>query len=264
MAGITVVERALDILQYLSRHPSEHGVRSLAAALDLSPSTAFRLLETLERAGFVRQNPATQKYAIGIKAVQLGIAALGTLDVTAVAPDRLRSLVSETGESAFLAVRDGTEIVYLFKEEGKHSIRTTAILGSRRPLHCTALGKSFLATMPPTEVAALMQRTGMPAFTQRTITDLGALWQELALVRVRGYAVDREEIEEGLACIGAPIRDYRGVTIAAVSMAGPSNRILPHEERFGRRVAATALEISIALGYVPCLKPEAATALPRA
>lgn len=259
MAGNTSVERALDILQYLSRHPGEHGVRSLAAALDVSPSSVFRLLETLEQAGFVRQNPTTDKYAIGIKAVQLGIAALGALDITAVAPPRLHALVSETGESAFLAVRDDTEIVYLLKEEGSHSIRTTALLGSRRPLHCTSLGKSFLATMPPAEAEALLQRAGMPAFTGHTFTTIEALWEELAHVRVRGYAVDREEVEEGLACIAAPIRDYRGMTVAAVSMAGPVSRILPQEERFGRRVAATALEISTALGYVPWTKPESLT-----
>lgn len=262
MAGSTAIERALDLLQYLSQHPGEHGVRSLAAALDLSPSTIFRLLETLERAGFVRQNAATNKYAIGIKAVQLGIAALGSLDITAVAPSRLRAMVGETGESAFLAVRDETEIVYLLKEEGKYSIRTTALLGSRRPLHCTALGKSFLATMPQAEAEALLQRSGLPALTPQTITDVGAMWEELAHVRVRGYAVDREEVEEGLACVAAPIRDYRGQTVAAVSMAGPAGRILPHEARFGRRVAATALEISTALGYVTWSKPETMPTLP--
>ena len=256
MAGLSNVERTLDILQYLARHSGEHGVRSLAAALELSPSTVFRLLETLERTGFVQQNAETDKYAIGIKAVQLGIAALGSLDITAVAPARLRTLVSETGESAFLAVRDDTAVVYLLKEEGRHSIRTTALLGARRPLHCTGLGKSFLAMMPSVEAEDLLRRAGMVALTANTITDLGALWEELAHVRVRGYATDREEIEDGLACVAAPIRDYRGVTVAAVSMAGPAWRILPHEERFGRRVAATALEISTALGYLPDSKAE--------
>jgi IclR family transcriptional regulator, KDG regulon repressor len=251
MAGTSNVQRALEILQYLSHHGGEHGVRGLAAALHQSPTTVFRLLETLHGSGFVRQNPATERYAIGIKAVQLGIAALGSLDITAIAPPLLRALVSETGESAFLAVRDDTEIVYLLKEEGHHSIRTTALLGSRRPLHCTALGKSLLATLPPPEAEALLRRAGMPAMTPNTITNFPTLIEELARVRARGYAVDREEVEDGLACVAAPVRDHRGETIAAISMAGPSARILPHEERFGRLVATTALEISTALGYVP-------------
>jgi DNA-binding IclR family transcriptional regulator len=256
MAGVTNIDRALALLQYLSVRPGEYGVRSLAAALGMSPSTAYRLLETMEQAGFVRQNKATEKYAIGIKAVQLGIAALDSLDITAIAPARLRSLVAETGESAFLAVRDDMEIVYLLKEEGTYSIRTTAVLGSRRPLHCTALGKSFLATMPPAEAEALLRRAGMRRMTLHTITDLEALLAELAHIRTRGYAVDHEEIEEGLACIAATIRDYQGSTIAAISMAGPAGRILPHEEHFGQRVAATALDISTALGYIPCSEKE--------
>ena len=256
MAGVTNVERALTLLEYLSGRPGEHGVRSLAAALDMSPSTVYRLLETMEQAGFVRQSKATEKYAIGVKAVQLGIAAIGSLDITAIAPAHLHSLVAEIGESAFLAVRDDMEIVYLLKEEGTYSIRTTAVLGSRRPLHCTALGKAFLATMPPAEAEAVLHRAGMRRMTPHTITDLGALLGELAHIRVRGYAVDHEEIEEGLACIAAAVHDYQGSTVAAISMAGPAARILPHEERFGRRVAATALDISTALGYIPSTEKE--------
>ena len=247
----SIVERTLAILQYMARHPGEHGVRSLSAALELSPSTAHRLLDTLARAGFVRQNAATEKYSIGAQAVQLGIAALGSFDVTAVAPPCLRTLVAETGESAFLAVLDDGEVVYLFKEEGHRAIRTTARLGSRRPLHCTALGKSFLATMPPAEARAALEQKGMPALTPHTIIDLTQMWEELADVRLRGYAVDRQEVELGLMCLAAPVRDYRGLTVAAVSMAGPLERMQPFEERYGRRIAAAAQEISLALGYIP-------------
>jgi len=254
------VERALAILQYMARQPGEHGVRSLSAALDLSPSSVHRLLDTLGRLGFVRQNAVTEKYSIGAQAVQLGIAALGSFDVTSVAPPCLRTLVAETGESAFLAVLDDGEVVYLYKEEGPRAIRTTARLGSRRPAHCTALGKSFLATMPPTEARAILERKGMPPLTANTITDLTRMWEELADVRLRGYAVDREEVELGLLCLAAPIRDYRGVTVAAVSMAGPIERMQPFEERYGRRIAAAAQEISLALGYVTRAFPEPAPA----
>lgn len=251
MATQSTVARALALLQYLSRHPGEHGVRALASDLDLSPSTTYRLLETLAATGFVRQNRQTDRYSIGVAAIQLGIAALGSLDLTAVAPPALRELVAATGESAFLAVLDDTAVVYLLKEEGRHSIRTTARLGSRRPLHCTGLGKALLAARPPEEAAALLARAGLPAQTPHTITDPDILLAQLAEVRERGYATDHEEVEEGLACIAAPIRDYRGETIAAVSMAGPVARIVPYEARFGCLVAATARQISTALGYIP-------------
>ncbi len=253
MKDISNVDRALALLQYLARHPGEHGVRALSATLELSPSTGDRLLKSLLRAGFVRQNEATSRYAIGVQAVQLGLAALGTFDLTAIAPPHLQTLVAETGESVFLAVLDDDEVVYLLKQEGQHAIRTTAILGSRRPVHCTALGKSFLATMSPSEVRTLLERKGMPAITAHTITDLNHLWEELAQVRLRGYAVDREEIEDGLMCLAAPIRNHQGQTIAAISMAGPVARVLPYEEQYGRRVTATAQEISLAFGYVPHL-----------
>lgn len=258
MKDASIVDRALGILQYLARHPGEHGVRSLSAALDLSPSTVHRLLESLTRSGFVRQNAATEKYTVGAQAVQLGIAALSSFDVTAVAPPSLRSLVAETGESAFLAVLDDGEVVYLFKEEGSRAIRTTARLGSRRPAHCTALGKAFLATMPPAEARAILERKGMAPLTVHTITDLTRMWQELAEVRLRGYAVDREEVELGLLCLAAPVRDYRGQTVAAISMAGPIERMLPNEVYYGQRVSATAMEISLTLGYTPRSAPEPA------
>jgi DNA-binding IclR family transcriptional regulator len=251
MATQSSVERALALLQYLARHPGEHGVRPLAGTLAWSPSTTYRLLETLTQAGFVHQNALTDKYSIGVAAVQLGISALGTLDVTRVAPPCLRDLVAETGESAFLAVLDDAQVVYLLKQEGQYAIRTTARLGSRRPLHCTGLGKALLAGLPVAEALALLRQAGLPAMTPHTITDPEVLLAQLVEVRERGYATDHEEVEEGLACVAAPVRDYSGATIAAVSMAGPVARVLPHEEQFGRRVAAAARQISTALGYVP-------------
>ena len=262
MRDTSSVDRVLTILQYLARHPGEHGVRALSAALELSPSTVDRLLKSLLQAGFVRQSEATSRYSIGVQAVQLGLAALGTFDLTAIAPSYLQALVAETGESAFLAVLDDGQVVYLLKQEGQYAIRTTAILGSRRPAHCTALGKSFLATMPLLEAKSLLERKGMSAMTAHTITDLNRLWEELAQVRLRGYAVDREEVEEGLMCLGAPIRNHLGQTIAAISLAGPVGRVLLCEEQYGRRVAATAQEISLALGYVPRLATDLALTSP--
>lgn len=245
------VDRALAVLQYLAHHGGEHGVRAISAALELSPSTVHRLIESLVRAGFAVQNPQTSRYRIGAQAVQLGLAALGSFDLTAIAPSYLQGLAAETGESSFLAVLDDDEVVYLAKCEGSHAIRTTASLGSRRPAHCTALGKAFLATIPPDSARALLERKGMRVYTPNTITDINQLWEELAHVRLRGYAVDREEIEAGLMCIAAPIRDYTGTTVAAISMAGPVQRVAPHEERYGRRMLQAAGEISLALGYTP-------------
>jgi DNA-binding IclR family transcriptional regulator len=245
------VDRALGVLRYLAENPGWHGVRSLAVAVDLSPSTVFRLLDALCRTGFAQHDAVGGRYAIGAAAVQLGMAALESLELTSVAPATIEALAGETGESVFVSVLDQGEVVYLMKKEGSRAIRTTAVLGTRRPAHCTALGKAMLASLPPDEVRRVIDVRGLPALTPATITDLAALWEELAAVRIAGYAVDREEVEEGLACIAAPIRDHLGHVVAAVSLAGPVTRVLPQEERLGRRVAAAALEISQGLGYLP-------------
>jgi IclR family KDG regulon transcriptional repressor len=248
---VKTVSEALEILQYLARRAGEHGIRDLSTALGISPATMYRLLKTLEAAGFVQQNEATEKYSIGIKAVQLGVSALGELDITSVAPPHINALVRETGESAFLAVLDEGEIVYMVKQEGHHSIRTTAKLGSRRPLHCTGLGKVFLSAMTNVDAADLLRAKGMPAMTGNTITDPATLLEQLSEIREKAYAVDREEIEEGLACVAAPVRNFRGDVVAAVSVAGPIQRVLPKEELFARRITETAHDISVGLGFIP-------------
>jgi IclR family transcriptional regulator, KDG regulon repressor len=247
----STVDRAFILLRYLAHNPGWHGVRPLGAALDLSPSTTFRLLDALCRSGFAQQDADSGRYAIGPGAVQLGLAALAALDLTSVAPSTLDAIATETGESCFLAVLDEGMVVYLLKREGGHAIRTTAMLGTRRPVHCTALGKTFLAFMPADEARAIVEMAGMPAFTPNTITDLPRLWEELAQIRLDGFAVDREEIETGLTCLAAPVRDHTGRQVAAVSVAGPTIRIAPHQERLGRRIVAAGLEISQALGYTP-------------
>lgn len=247
------------MLSYLAHHPGEHGVRAIAAELGLGASTTFRLLDALVRAGFARRDEQSGKYAIGIQAVQVGLAAMAGFDLTVVGRRYLQVITAETGETSFLASLDEGEMVYLLKEEGKHAIRTTAVLGTRRPVHCTALGKAVLASVPFSEAEAIVQAKGLRAYTAQTITEREVLWEELATIRLRGYAVDREEIEEGLVCIAAPIHDHSRRVVAALSMAGPVGRVLPHEERFGRRMMMTAQEASQALGYLPPAAPAVPT-----
>jgi DNA-binding IclR family transcriptional regulator len=178
------------------------------------------------------------------------MAALDSFELTSVAPATIDALARETGESVFVSVLDQGEVVYLLKKEGSRAIRTTAVLGTRRPAHCTALGKALLAELPSEEVREIVELRGLPAFTGATITEVSDLCDELSAMRSAGYAADREEVEEGLARLAASIRDYRGHVVAAVGLAGPVTRILPKKERLGRRVAAAALGISERLGYV--------------
>lgn len=243
------IERALTILEYLALHEGEHGVRDLARSLSLSPSTTFRLLQTLTRMGFASYNAETERYRVGMQLVQLGLAALSSFDLMRLAPQTLRKLSSETGETSFLAIVEDGEVVYLAKEEGRFAIQTWAQLGSRRPVHCTALGKAFLAAIPVENAIAILDRKGMPRYTRNTITDLTLLLEELERIRQRGYALDREEVEDGLACIGAVVCDHAGAPVASVSLAGPAGRVLPHEEQYGALVVQATQQLSAALGY---------------
>jgi DNA-binding IclR family transcriptional regulator len=123
-------------------------------------------------------------------------------------------------------------------------------LGSRRPLHCTSLGKAYLSALHDEKKRSLIGELDLKRYTANTITDAAALEAEVAATKERGYAVDRVEVEEGVACLGAPVRDHRGLPVAAISIAGPAERVLAKEDRIGPLVAETASAISRRLGYI--------------
>jgi DNA-binding IclR family transcriptional regulator len=150
----------------------------------------------------------------------------------------------------FLAVVDDDAVVYVYKEEGPQAIRMSSRLGSRRPLHCTALGKAYVSALPDEVRPSFIKGLRLRRFTDNTVTDTDALEAEIAVAKERGYAADRVEVEEGVACFGAPLLDHRGLPVAAISVAGPAERLLPKEDEVGPLVAKTALAMSRRLGYV--------------
>jgi DNA-binding IclR family transcriptional regulator len=177
------------------------------------------------------------------------MAALTSLEVTRVAPPHLRALADQTRETVNLAVVDGDAVVYIHKEEGTLAVKMSAQLGARRPLHCTALGKAYLAALPSRELEARLTGLDLARFTTATITDPAALEAELDRVRERGYAVDAEEVEEGVYCLGAAVRDHRQLPVAAISIAGPAYRVRARADQLGVLVAETAAAISRRLGH---------------
>ncbi len=241
---IQVLERAFGILKALAENRSDIGLADLAARLDLHKSTTHRLLMVLESDHFVEKNLVSGKYHLGSRLIDLGRAALSRLDVFELARPRLRELVDETGETAHLAVLRGGEVVSLVNAEGRQSVRTPATVGTRSPAHCTSLGKAVLAFLPPEQVDEFLQKHDLEAYTRKTITSRAKFRMELRTIRERGYSVDNEEREEGLRCIGAPVRDHSGTVIAAVSIAGPAFRIRVD------RVAALAIPVIRAAGRI--------------
>jgi DNA-binding IclR family transcriptional regulator len=242
------LERGLRLLQFFAA-AGEATPAEAAKATGLSRSATYRIADRLRGWGFLELNPATEALRLGSEAVRLGMAALTSLEVTRVAPPHLRALADQTRETVNLAVVDGDAVVYIHKEEGTLAVKMTAQLGTRRPLHCTALGKAYLAALPSPELEARLAGLELARFTAATITDPAALGAELDRVRRRGFAVDQEEVEEGVYCLGAAVRDHRQVPVAAISVAGPAYRVRARTDQLGVLVAETAAAISRRLGY---------------
>ena len=244
------LERGLSVLEFVAKR-GEASASDAVAALGISRSATYRIIDTLRRKRYLEISPGSEKLRLGIRTTELGMAAVSGVDAVRLAPSHLRALVEQTLETVFLAVvDDDVAVVYVYKEEGPQAIKMSSRLGSRRPLHCTALGKAYISALPDDVQPSFIKGLRLRRLTDNTITDAGVLEAEISVAKERGYAVDRVEVEEGVACFGAALRDYRGLPVAAISVAGPAERLLPKEDKVGPLVAKTALAISRRLGYV--------------
>ena len=203
----------------------------------------------LESAHFVEGNAVTGKYHLGSRIMELGLSAVSQLDVYDVAQPHLRSLVEETGEIHPAVLREG-EVVSLSDVESRQTVKTPRTAGSRSPAHCTALGKALLAFCPAEQLQDFFRGRTFKAYTHKTLTTAAQLRAELSRVRERGYAADDEELERGLRCLGAPVRDSSGAVIAAISISGPVFRIDPNRLlTLPAAVIRAADQVSALLGY---------------
>ncbi len=247
------LEKGLAMLSFFAR-TGEASPVMVAEGLGLSRSAAYRIMNTLREHGFLEANPASEKLRLGMRAAELGMAALSGIDAVRLAPAYLSGLVEAASETVFLAVVNNDEVIYVYREEGPQPVAMVSRIGSRRPLHCTALGKAYMSVLPPEVRRSLVGRLELRRLTPNTITEASALEGEIVLTRERGYAVDNVEVEEGVACVGAPVLGHRGLPVAAISVAGPADRVLPRVEELGPLAAKTASELSRRLGYVEALK----------
>ncbi|MEA4888048.1 MAG: IclR family transcriptional regulator [Clostridiaceae bacterium] len=218
--SLQTVDRALAILELLARHPDGLRPAEIAAAMGLSKVTTYRLLSTLLSRQFVERQDESGRYMIGLKVIEISSLRLNNLELKTEAQPWLRQLVNKVGQPVHLAIYDQGEIVYIEKVETVHSIRMYSQIGKRSPVYCTALGKVLLSAMPDQIVLDLLRQIDLKPFTPRTLTDPQLILAEVRQARETGYALDREEHEPGVFCLAAPIRDYRGQIIAAVSTAG--------------------------------------------
>jgi len=250
---LSSVANALRLAKSFSEAEPEMGISALAARLGLAKSTVHRLATTLVEYDMLEQNAETGKYRLGLALFELGTLVRRKMDVMNEAQAQIHALADATGETLQLAILDHQSVLYIRIRESRLAVRMSTGLGSRAPAHCTSVGKVLLAYQPA-EVVERVIEAGLPRFTDNTITDPARLREELAGVRLRGYAIDDEEIEVGLRCIAAPIRDHSGSVVAAISVAAPVQRMTKKAvQSTVLPVTAAAEAISRRLGYLPSL-----------
>jgi DNA-binding IclR family transcriptional regulator len=247
---VQVLDRALGILDLLADESPELGPSEVSERTGLHKSTVHRLLQVLERHRLIEKKAQNGKYRLGLKLFELGSKAVAQINLRECALPYLERLVLETGETAHICVLDGDRMLSIANVESPRTLRTPSTVGRRTPLHCTSVGKALLAFLPEDEQNELIKKLELTAYTRHTLTKPARLKAELKLIRQLGYAMDDEEIEEGLRCIGAPVMDHSGRVVAAMSIAGPAFRLTENRiPAVARSVIRAANELSIELGY---------------
>ena len=246
--SIQVIERMVTLLDALANYPDPVSLKELAKVTGLHPSTAHRILNDLVTKRFVdRSEPGS--YRLGMRLLELGNIVKSRLDVREASLEFMRTLHRKTQQTVTLSVRQGDEIVYIDRAFSERSgMQVVRAIGGRAPLHLTSTGKLFLSVDDAKLVRAYATRTGLAGHNRNSITDLAKLERDLSLVRARGYARDNEELELGVRCMAAGIRDDSGHIIAGLSISAPADRL---QEEWLEDLVATAQAISAVLGYRP-------------
>jgi DNA-binding IclR family transcriptional regulator len=244
--AIQVIERMMMLLDVLADHPDPVSLKDLSSATGLHPSTAHRILNDMVAKRFVdRTDPGS--YRLGMRLLELGNIVKSRLNVREAALPWMQALHRKTQQTVNLSVRQGDEIVYIDRAFSERSgMQVVRAIGGRAPLHLTSTGKLFLSVDDTKAVRAYATRTGLAGHNKNSITDLAKLERELSLVRARGYARDNEELELGVRCMAAGIRDDSGRLVAGLSISAPVDRL---RDEWLDDLIATATSISDVLGY---------------
>jgi IclR family acetate operon transcriptional repressor len=240
------VERALELLKILGESDREMSLSEIASKASLRAPTCHHLLATLAKHGFVGRSPRTRSYFLGSKITELSNQRLKQFSLVDIAMPHLRELNETTLESVHLATLQGHALVTLAKLESKFPIRAGSDEANRTDAaHATATGKAILAWLPEAEIARVIAHMRLHRFTDKTISTISDLIEDLRLVRRNGYSVDDEEFQPGVVCIGAAIRDHTGAVIGSVSCSMPKMRAEgEHLEKVKAAVRACAGMIS--------------------
>ncbi|MBS4208310.1 IclR family transcriptional regulator [Bacillus sp. FJAT-50079] len=227
----------------------EKKVSDLSQSLGINKSTVSRTMATLANEGFVFKDPETQKYRLGLSIVSLGGVVNSTMDIYKESMPVLNKLVETSGETSHISILDNYEVIYLQKVECNHPVRFLTHVGKRNPTYCTSSGKILLAYSNDDVTETIIQK-GLQPFTKNTITDPQKLRQHLRQIRKNGYTFSIEEFTEGVNSVAAPVYNYKGQVVAALSVVGPKQRIYGDKlQRIAKQVMQASADVSSRLGY---------------
>jgi IclR family KDG regulon transcriptional repressor len=247
---LKVVAKTFWLLEAVAADGGGSHVSDLSRSLKMPKATVFRILYTMSRLGYIRQDSQTGIYRLTDKIARLSSGDSRMEALRSLARPAMEQLLARFEQTVNLGVLQIGQIFIADILEGLRSIRMSATVGIYQPVHCTALGKSIAAFLNGRELEEVLGRNPLRAFTDETITSLPAFERHLSRVRDNGYAVDDEETDRGARCIGAPIFGEDGIPFAAISVSGPISHIQGDRIReIGETLKALTEEISAKLGY---------------
>jgi DNA-binding IclR family transcriptional regulator len=214
------ISRLFQVIEFLAYSDDWVSLRTMARELHINTASVFRILDALKELGYVRQHPQDSKYQLTLKIAGISAQVLEKVQLRQIAHPFLQHLTSVTNETTHLAVVDGNEFVYIDKVDNTQAMRMRSRVGQRAPLYSTAVGKSLLAHYPETELSQILNSLDFQPLTKHTVTDLKKFQEHLIQIKQQGYAIDDEENEIGIRCIGSPIYDHAGRLAGALSISG--------------------------------------------
>ncbi|MGH9430225.1 MAG: IclR family transcriptional regulator [Terriglobia bacterium] len=249
--SVPSIDRALTVLEFLGESKRGFSLSEISRRLGLPKSSAHLVLTTLEHRGFLQKNTHTGRYSFGLRLISLSRSALENLDLREEARPFLQSLMQKTGLTVHMAVLERQEVVIIEKVEAPGLVRVATWIGRRLDVNCTGVGKAIVAFLPADELEKLVRSKSFAKHNEYTLTSASTLKRDLTQVRELGYALDDEEDEIGLRCIGAPVFDDSQKVVAAISVAGTVSQIpIDRVRSLASMVKEAAACISSRLGYV--------------
>ncbi|HOX31320.1 MAG TPA: IclR family transcriptional regulator [Spirochaetales bacterium] len=243
------LDKGLFLLETVEQAAQPVSLQELWETLKWDKATIYRLLVTLEKRGYIHRDPKDRRYSLGMKIYALYDSMIRSLDLQQITKTYLDLLAKKTGQSAHLAVAVGNRIVFIDRSVGSEVLSVNTQIGASEPLHCTALGKAFLAYSEPEKRDELLAGP-LEKFTAKTISNKRDIPKEMAVIKARGYAVDDEEYTEGILCVASPILNSQGQPIAMMGISGLKNRMSAERvAEYGSLISKNACEVSRKFGY---------------